>query len=259
MIRLTNDQWERIRNHFPEENIPDGRPGRKPIPTRRVLEAVLWILNTGAQWHMLPQGYPNYKTVHRRFQAWCRNDVLRRILVDLANDLRERGVLDERECFIDATFVMAKGGGAEIGLTKRGKGMKIMAIVDRHGLPLSVSTHAANHHEVRLVQLCFDFYMIEAEPETLIGDRAYDSDPLDEELRQHGIEMIDAASGQPKQAAHTRSAKVKPLHATLARRALLRLDPTAAPHPGPVGIPHPKLPRLRPARLPRYPLQAILR
>src|SRR6516165_1768535 len=68
--------------------------------------------------------------------------------------------------------------------------MKIMAIVDRHGLPLSVSTHAANHHEVRLVQLCFDFYMIEAKPENLIGDRAYDSDPLDEELRRDGIEMI---------------------------------------------------------------------
>ena len=48
---------------------------------------------------------------------------------------------------IDATFAMAKGGGAEIGATKRGKGLKIMAIVDRHGLPLSVSTHAANHHE----------------------------------------------------------------------------------------------------------------
>jgi hypothetical protein len=29
-----------IRNHFPEEHIPDGRPGRKPIPTRRVFEAV---------------------------------------------------------------------------------------------------------------------------------------------------------------------------------------------------------------------------
>ena len=28
--------------------------------------------------------------------------------------------------------------------TQRGKGIKIMAIVDRHGLPLSVSTHAAN-------------------------------------------------------------------------------------------------------------------
>jgi hypothetical protein len=40
------------------------------------------------------------------------------------------------------------------------------------------------------VQLCFDFYMIEAKPENLIGDRAYDSDPLDEELRLDGVEMI---------------------------------------------------------------------
>ena len=138
MIRLSDEQWERIRSHFPEEHIPDGRPGRKPIPTRRVLEAVLWILNTGAQWHMLPQSYPNYKTVHRRFQAWCHSEVLRQVLTDVANELRDKGVLDEEESFIDVTFAMAKGGGAEVGPTKRGKGMKIMAIVDRHGLPLSV-------------------------------------------------------------------------------------------------------------------------
>jgi hypothetical protein len=44
-----------------------------------LLEAisVLWILNTGAQWHFLPQCYPNYKTVHRRFQQWCQQEVLR--------------------------------------------------------------------------------------------------------------------------------------------------------------------------------------
>jgi len=189
-IRLTDEQWERIRHHFPEENIPAGRRGRKPVPTRRVLEAVLWILNTGAQWHMLPQSYPNYKTVHRRFQQWCRQDVLRDVLKELANELRESGVIDEREAFIDATFAAAKGGGAEVGKTKRGKGVKIMAIVDRHGLPLAASTHAANHHEVKLVQLSFDFYMIEAKPEKLIGDKAYDSDSLDEELREEGVEMI---------------------------------------------------------------------
>ncbi len=226
--------------HFPEEHIPDSRPGRKPIPTRRVLEAVLWILNTGAQWHMLPQSYPNYKTVHRRFQAWCRDEILRRVLTDVANELRDRGALNEEECFIDATFVMAKGGGAEIGATKRGKGMKIMAIVDRHGLPLSVSTHAANHHEVRLVQLCFDFYMIEAKPEGRHRDDR-------------------AASGQPKQAAHARSAKAKPLHATLARRAFLRLDSMAASDPHSLGVPRPQFPRLCPTCLPRHPLQTILR
>lgn len=108
MLRLSDEHWERIREHFPEENIPEGRPGRKPIPTRAVLEAVLWILNTGAQWHMLPQCYPNYKTVHRRFQHWCRKAVLREVLVDLANALRDEGVLDESECFIDASFALAR-------------------------------------------------------------------------------------------------------------------------------------------------------
>ncbi len=120
MLRLTDDQLGRIREHFPEENIPEGRPGRKPVPARQVLEAVLWILNTGAQWHMLPQCYPNYKTVHRRFQKWCEQEVLRDILTALANELRDRGDIDERESFIDATFASAKGGGDAIGkLLKR--------------------------------------------------------------------------------------------------------------------------------------------
>src|SRR5262245_47057872 len=51
----------------------------------------------------------------------------------------------------------------------------------------------------------------------------------------------------------------KPLHATLARRALLRLDSMAAPDPHSLGVPRPQFPRLCPACLPRYPLQTILR
>ena len=190
LLKLIDAQWECIRGYFPEESIPDGRPGRKPVNTRKVLEAVLWILNTGAQWHMLPQHYPNYKTVHRRFQNWCQNEVLRDVLTALANELRDQGAIDESECFIDAMFTPAKGGGDAIGNTKRGKGVKIMGIVDKHGLPLAVSTHAANHHEVTLVQLSFEFYMIEAKPDNLIGDRAYDSDKLDAELRDDGVNMI---------------------------------------------------------------------
>ena len=111
MLRLTDEQWDLIRMHFPEDSYPDDRPGRKPVPARKVLEAVLWILNTGAQWQMLPQCYPNYKTAHRRFQKWCENEVIRAALTDLANALREQGAVDESECSIEATFASAKGGG----------------------------------------------------------------------------------------------------------------------------------------------------
>ena len=128
--------------------------------------------------------------MHRRFQTWAQQEVLRAILVDLANELRERDLLDTSECYIDATFAHGRGGGLGIGKTRCGKGVKIMAIVDRAGLPLSMSTHAANHHEVKLVPLSFDFYLIEAMPEVLIGDGAYDSDDLDDDLRAKGIRMV---------------------------------------------------------------------
>ena len=124
---------------------------------------------------------------------------------------------------------------SEIGPTKRGKGVKIMAIVDRHGLPLAVSTHAANHHEVTLVQPSFDFYMIEAKPENLIGDRAYDSDKLDAELRQEGIEMI-APHRRIGSSANPGWPPAAPLSAALDRRALLCVDAVATPAPGSLGI-----------------------
>ena len=168
MIRLSEEHWQRIRKHFPGEHIADGHPGRKPVSRRGACSKQSCGFNTGAQWHMLPQSYPNYKTVHRRFQSWCHSEVLRQALTDVANVCAQKGAGRRRELH-RRDLCDGQGGGAEIGPTKRGKGMKIMAIVDRHGLPLSVSTHAANHHEVRLVQLCFDFYMIEAKPETLIG------------------------------------------------------------------------------------------
>jgi hypothetical protein len=55
------------------------------------------------------------------------------------NTLRQQGAIDESESYIDDTFASAKGGGDKIGPTKLGKDVKIMAIVDRHGLPLAVT------------------------------------------------------------------------------------------------------------------------
>lgn len=81
-------------------------------------------------------------------------------------------------------------GGAAVGPTKKGKGTKVMAICDSAGLPVSVSVHSASPHEVTLVEDVLEACFTQELPERLIGDRAYDSDDLDAELAERGIEMI---------------------------------------------------------------------
>ncbi len=78
-----------------------------------------------------------------------------------------------------------------VGPTRRGKGTKIMAIADRHGLPLALWVSSASPHESRLVEQTLRARFCCATPPRLIGDKAYDSDPLDARLRQqYGVELI---------------------------------------------------------------------
>lgn len=65
-----------------------------------------------------------------------------------------------------------------------------MAVADRAGLPLAVCTASATPHEVTLVSVTLDALLVDDLPQRLIGDRAYDSDPLDAALREGGIELI---------------------------------------------------------------------
>ena len=134
--------------------------------------------------------YPPYQTCHRRFQEWVRCGIFEKVLRALVKDVKERGKLDLTECFIDGSFVIAKKGAAGVGKTKRGKGTKLMAMADGAGLPIAISIGSASPHEVKLVETTLKARFTKVRPKRLIGDRAYDSDPLDERLRQQGIQMI---------------------------------------------------------------------
>ena len=81
-------------------------------------------------------------------------------------------------------------GGSKVGKTKRGKGTKLMVIADAHGLPLAVHTASASRYFVTLVEATLDETVTVGRPQRLVGDRAYDSDPLDQKLAQCGIELI---------------------------------------------------------------------
>jgi transposase len=68
-----------------------------------------------------------------------------------------------------------------------------MAISDGHGLPLALHVASASPHETRLVEATLADRFLDAIPARLIGDRGYDSDPLDAHLRDaYAIELIAA-------------------------------------------------------------------
>jgi hypothetical protein len=78
-----------------------------------------------------------------------------------------------------------------VGPTKRGQGTKITAIAAVTSLPLAVTVDSAWPHETRLVEETLAGSFLDVLPARLIGDRAYDSDPLDRRLeRDYSIELI---------------------------------------------------------------------
>ena len=64
---------------------------------------------------------------------------------------------------------MTKKGAYYVGKTKRGKGIKVMAITDAAGVIFSVSVHGASPHKVTLVVKTLTDRFIIPHPERLIG------------------------------------------------------------------------------------------
>jgi Transposase DDE domain len=112
------------------------------------------------------------------------------ILEAIALDLKPRGAIERARGFHRRELCAGEKGGWKVGKTKRGKGTKIMAVADRHGLPVSVCIESATPHEVKLATSTLVQMVVRDAPGHLIGDNTYDSDKLDARLRHYGIAVI---------------------------------------------------------------------
>lgn len=99
---LTDEQWERLAPLLP-------RPKRGPHPRdrRRLLNGILWIHATGAQWRDLPERYGPWETVASQFYRWVRAGIWQTVLAALQREADAAGRLDWSAHFVDGTVIRA--------------------------------------------------------------------------------------------------------------------------------------------------------
>jgi transposase len=83
-----------------------------------------------------------------------------------------------------------KKGGACVGKTKRGKGTKIMLLIDGRGMPLAADVHSASPAEVTLIEPLLKRQLLRRRVRRVIYDRAADSDQLRRRLACRGVQLI---------------------------------------------------------------------
>ena len=116
---LTDEQWAKVAPLLPvQDQSKGGRPWCDP---RLVIEGIIWVLVTGAQWWALPDEYPSPVTCWRWLRRWQREGVWESIERTLLDELDGRGGIKREECFADATFAPAKKGARKSAQPARGK------------------------------------------------------------------------------------------------------------------------------------------
>ena len=108
---VSDELWGLIEPLLPPPK-PRPKGGRRPVPHRAALTGIVFVLQSGIAWEMLPQemGCGSGMTGWRRLRAWQRAGVWRKLHHVLLNKLGEADQLDWSRAAIDAASVAAPGG-----------------------------------------------------------------------------------------------------------------------------------------------------
>ena len=107
---LTDEQWKRIQPLLPPENT--GKKGRPRKDDRMMLNGMLWLNHSGAQWRQLPERYGPWQSVYARFAKWRDDGILENIFNELSKEA------DTENLSIDSTCIKvheSSNGGEKSG------------------------------------------------------------------------------------------------------------------------------------------------
>lgn len=112
---LTDDQWECVEHLFDKP----AQTGRPPADRRHMLNAMLWIVRTGAPWRDLPEEFGPWQTVYHHFNRWTSEGKWDKILRCLKRAMSDTESFDHNLWCIDGTVVRAArcaAGGGKKGI-----------------------------------------------------------------------------------------------------------------------------------------------
>ncbi|GHE69702.1 hypothetical protein GCM10017771_93490 [Streptomyces capitiformicae] len=111
---MSDELWDRLESLLPRRGRRLRYPSRKPLPDRKVLCGILYVLHTGIQWEYLPQelGFGSVMTCWRRLRDWNEAGVWQRLHEVLLAELKAAAKLDWSGCVVDSSHVKAPKGGA---------------------------------------------------------------------------------------------------------------------------------------------------
>ena len=115
---ISDETWALLEPHLPGR---EGVWGGIAKDNRLFINAVFWILRTGAPWRDLPPGYGGWSNTHRRFIRWRDKGVWEKLLEILLDEPDyEWLMIDASHCKVHPHAAGAKGGNQAMSRTQGG-------------------------------------------------------------------------------------------------------------------------------------------
>jgi transposase len=180
------------------------------VPDRAVLTGIVFVLQSGICWEMLPKemGCGSGSTCWRCLKEWHEAGVWRRLHQVLVDRLGKSDRTDWERSSLGSASVQAKGGEA-VGRkpTDRGKqGSKRHLVADGDGVPLAIALTVADVHDSKMFEKLID--SIEPikrskgrprkRPKKLHVDKPYDARKCRQALRKRRIKSRIARKGKER-------------------------------------------------------------
>lgn len=199
---LSDDLWSRLEPLLPKprrKNRHVQYAGRKPSELRRVVNGILFALQTGVPWRRLPAttDFPSGYTCRRYLRRWHKRGIWQRLFEALLAELQQQHKIDWYRALVDSASVRAPSGGGKTGpnpTDRRKLGSKHHVLTDANGIPLAIILTEANRHDVtQLLPLLDKIPRVKGKrgaprcrPDHVQGDRAYDSEPHRKAIKKRG-------------------------------------------------------------------------